>query len=456
MPAQNNHSQTAGSRENAIDGVRVAAIDRSAAAFRDGIRAGDIITHINGEPIEHELDFSFAIATDMLEIGRVRRGAQKTVLVVRASAQPLGIQLVPKPIARCGNKCIFCFIDQQPRGLRQSLYCKDEDFRHSFLHGNYITMCSMSEKDFATIVRLHLSPLYISVHTTDPVVRTRMLRNRRSGAIRSQLAFLEKNGIQFHAQIVVCPGINDGAVLRRSVADLCRLKNGLLSLAIVPVGLTKYHRSGIQAVSSAQASAIVGSAAQWSETDRKRRGFRRVFVSDEFYIRAGRPIPPRVFYGDYPQIENGVGLVRQLLEEWRHVKKDLHRKKQRISHRSRAATYALATSRDAYPYLKKIAEALCGFFPGVSIDVFPVINRFYGKTVTVAGLLSARDIIHAYRRAGVCTQRLILPHVVFNTRGVTLDGFTAARLSKNAGIQVAVAHTVADIVSIISHGKTKQ
>ncbi len=368
--------------------MRVARVERNSAGFRAGIRPGDTVLRVNGEAVLHELDFSFLSAAAAFTVELVRRGQTRRVCVERRSARALGVTLSQKPIARCPNRCIFCFVDQLPRGMRKRLYIKDEDVRHSFLNGNYVTLCGAARRDLERIARYRLSPLYISVHATDTRVRTRMLRNPRAAAILDQLRFLERNGIAFHAQIVVCPGINDGAVLRRTLSALRRFRSGLLSLAVVPVGLTRHRSNGLRPVSRGEAARVVALVEKYSDEDRRGTRVRRIFASDEFYLTAGLSVPPRSYYGDYPQIENGVGLVRRLLDRWRSLKPSLGTACRSGRGRAKPWRALVATSKDASPFLERIVLDINAALPSACIEVAAVENRFFGDTVTVAVLLT--------------------------------------------------------------------
>lgn len=269
-----------------------------------------------------ELDFFYFAAASFLEIEIERGDRLGVVELERPEGSTLEVEFYEKPINRCTNRCVFCFIEQMPRGLRSSLYIKDEDFKHSFLNGNYVTLSSATQQDLERIVSIGLSPLYISVQATDLEIRREMLHNKRAPDIKEQLRFLKDNGICFHTQIVVCPGYNDAEVLDQTIRDLLSYESSLLSITLVPVGLTRFRRLPLEAVDKAKALEIFKQVTVFSDKTAL-EGQRRIFLSDEFYIRAGVAIPPVAYYENYPQIENGIGLVRQLLQNASSLKRKL-------------------------------------------------------------------------------------------------------------------------------------
>jgi putative radical SAM enzyme (TIGR03279 family) len=415
---------------NKKHGVIICGIDRTSPFFAAGLRIGDRIVGINNEPVTDELDFHYSAAHDRLRVEAVRAEEKVVFDVHRDEGCASGVTLAEQPIHRCANRCVFCFIDQMPPGLRRSLYIKDEDIRLSLFNGNYLTMSTFRTRDIERIVRLGLSPLYISVHATDPEVRRRMLRNAKMPDVTDQLAALAAGGIRFHTQIVVCPGFNDGRVLSRSLRELLAFGESLLSVAVVPVGLTRFHENGLRQVDEAAAAT--------------HDGFRKVFLADEFLIKAGLPIPPRAYYGDYPQIENGVGIVRQFIDAWQSSKRKLRREGVRRIRRS----MLVATSVSAYPFVAKAVKEFAELFVEGEVATVAVENRLCGSMVTVAGLLSAGDIISHLRpmlRRSTCDE-VVVPSVMFNFAGYTLDGFSPERLGRRLGIPVRVIDSMEDLL----------
>jgi putative radical SAM enzyme (TIGR03279 family) len=432
-------------------GLTIHSVAKGLPAWKAGLRKGDVVLSINDDPVTDEVDFRFGTAQPVSEIRVLRKAAPLTKLLKRSPGTLVGVRFTDQGLARCSNHCIFCFIDQMPKGLRRSLYIKDEDARHSFANGNYVTLGAMTFEELEQICCLGLSPLYVSVHATDLRVRRTMLGNMHVPDIMRQLGFLEKNGISFHTQIVVCPGFNTGAILARSLDDLCSFTKGLLSIAVVPVGLTRYRRNILKHVDRDEALRICTHVMSESEKDRRRHGRRRIFLADEMFVLAGLSIPSRSYYEDYPQIENGVGLVRSLLDEWKNIKRNHIRKPSGQAARkySRRRRVLIVTSESAYPFIKKIAVRICGIFPGVVAEAFAVRNEFFGGKVTVAGLLTGSDIIKQVKEAKAGWGRIVLPGIIFNHRGHTLDGYSAERIRKSLGVRVAVVHSLAELVPLL-------
>jgi putative radical SAM enzyme (TIGR03279 family) len=369
----------------------------------------------------------------------------------RTHGEDLGIRFKDRPIHRCCNNCIFCFIDQMPLGLLKSLYVKDEDYRYSFTNGNYLTLSRASPGQLSHIIEMGLSPLYISVHATAPAVRNRMLGNTRTFDIMDQLRFLEKNDVRFHAQIVVCPGINDGRVLKRSIEDLLSFKTGLMSIAVVPVGLTRYRKNPLQSVTAENAHAICRDIALLSDADFISTGARRVFLADEFFIKAGKPIPPTKYYEDFPQIENGVGLIRQLLQEWKSLKRQYTDRPISASSpgNQKKKKYLVITSASAFAYIASIMREMEKVLPAVCIETVWVRNAFFGESVTVAGLLTAHDLIATAKPIARSFKKIFIPSVMFNVRGYTMDGFSKARLEKQIKRRIEVISDLSEMITAL-------
>lgn len=425
-------------------GIRIRALSSRSPFYRAGLRKGDRIAAINGAPVRDELDFRFHAAAASQSVAFLRHGRQGIVSVSRRAGVVPGIDFSEKPIRRCSNRCIFCFIDQMPPGLRGSLYVKDEDLTHSFLSGNYVTLTNATSRDFDRLAAIGLSPLFVSVHATDPAVRKHLLGVSNAPPVMGQLRLLGKKNISFHTQIVVCPGYNDGAVLERTVRDLFSLGRRLLSIAVVPVGLTRFRRFPLRPVDRATAGAVADTVSRLSDADRRRTGVRRLFLADEFFLGAHRPIPPRSYYEDFPQIENGVGLVRLLMETWSRARRSISGKRRALK---RKKNLLLVTSISAARFLRAIAAQAERVRPGVSITVMPVENRFFGASVTVAGLLTARDVLRDVR-AAPAADRVIVPAVMFNHAGYTLDGYSLPRISRESGRRFSALTSVDELLRI--------
>jgi putative radical SAM enzyme (TIGR03279 family) len=432
-----------------VQGITVNAVAAGLPGQACGIRKGDQVLSVNGIPVADETDFRFGTAQQVSHV-MVRRNRNVISLkLLRPHNTETGVTFADAGIAWCSNHCIFCFIDQMPPGLRASLYVKDEDVMHSFVNGNYVTLAAMTRARLGRLCRLGLSPLYVSVHATDHAVRQRMLGNRNIGDIMDQLTFLERNGIRFHAQIVVCPGFNDGPVLTRTILDLCGFAKGLLSVAVVPVGLTKYQNRVLKPVGRDEAQRICSEVAALGDSDLRRIGRRRVFCADELFIAAGLPMPPGRYYEEYPQLENGVGLVRRLLDEWRTAKRALAAGRTTRRNAARARPVLLVTSESAYPYIARFAGELPEFFPCLQILAIAAKNDFFGGHVTIAGLLTAADIIRAVKKTGCRGARVILPGVVLNRFGHTLDGYSLKRIGTTLGAAVSAAGSISELVRLL-------
>jgi putative radical SAM enzyme (TIGR03279 family) len=434
-----------------IPGLRVKSVAKGLPAWKSGIRKGDTVVSVNGMPVSDEIDFRYSTAQPVSQILIRRRGVVFEKRLKRPHTIMLGIGFHEPSVHRCSNHCVFCFIDQMPKGLRKSLYVKDEDIKHSFVNGNYVTLTALTQADLERICGLGLSPLYVSVHATDIRVRRRMLGSRHIPDVMEQLRFLEKNGVFFHTQIVVCPGFNNGEVLARTMADLLSLKKGLLSIAVVPVGLTRYTRPQLRPVDRGEARRICSRVAMLGEKDRLRNRRRRVFPADELFILAGLPFPGRRYYEAFPQIENGVGLVRQFLDEWKSARPGiaaavLASRKRRL-HRGR--TSLMVTSESAFPFVSRIAADLSKMAPGSEVRVCAARNEFFGGKVTVAGLLTAQDIVRAVKKTKVRWHTVAVPGVVFNFRGHTLDGYSPGRLGKRLGSSVMVVESLKQCAELV-------
>ena len=359
-------------------------------ADRLGLRAGDLLESIAGEPIIDQIDYQALTAKSRFEM-TIRRGEDLLILPVRKQDwEPLGLTLDqtivsnPRP---CRNHCIFCFIDQMPPGMRKTLYVKDDDWRLSLMMGNYITMTNIDDAEFDRIIRRRVSPLFISVQCTDPDMRVKMLRNPRAGEIMDKLLTLKANGIRFHCQIVLCPGWNDGEILMKSIRELAELAPAAQSIALVPIGLTK-HRDGlpyIKPYDKDMATELIESVKPLQEKFLKEMGTRFVFPADEFYCLSGLPVPEDGEYEDYPQIENGVGMLRMFETDLQYAAEDYP------VAQTPPRKLCIATGTSIAPFLQRLADQYAP--KGTVVEVLPIINHFFGETVTVAGLITGGDLV---------------------------------------------------------------
>lgn len=416
-----------------VSGVVVASVRRRSDAAAAGLQPGDRILAINGHPLRDAIDFRFYGAEDELRLTVERADTTRPLTLLRRRGD-VGVELVPprpRDIATCANACVFCFIHQNPRGLRKSLYVKDDDFRLSFLHGNYITLSDLDEADLQRIETQRLSPLYISVHATDPELRHRLLgRPRHSAEILPRLTRLAAVGIRMHAQIVLCPGLNDGPHLQRTIVDLSALYPHVVTAAIVPVGLTR-HRERLPALrllTAEEARGLVDTVAGWQTDFLPRLGSRFVFLGDEVYLLAGRPMPPAAAYEGFSIAEDGIGLVRRFED-------DLARASRlEAPARRRPVTVVSGTL-----YGPRLAGLLAACPAGREARVAVVPNDLFGRAIGVAGLLAGRDIQRHLGELADPGEEVLIPAVaVRDGDGVFLDDLRPADLARTLGIAVRV------------------
>ena len=370
------------------------------------ISPGSNITRINDQKIEDFLEFHFYNDVSKTRRVQVKKNGRLRTILYRPN-QPIAVTLESPRYRQCENHCDFCFIKRLPKNLRKELYFRDDDYRLSFLFGNFLSLTNVHEKDIARIVRLRLSPLYVSVQTTDPKLRVQLFKNEKASAIIKTMSKLIKGGVKLHCQIVVIPGFNSGKNLIRTIEDLGSMYPGVLSIGIVPVGKTKYCRR-MPSVTKRMAQSIIELGRDYHKRFRKEYGRGLVYIADEFFTKTGQPIPPRQYYDDLPQYENGIGMVRTFLDEIDQTKKVKNTK----------GRFLILTGTSAYPFLNILKAKLN---PHIKFDIEPVKNHFFGLSVTVSGLLSARDINRKINTLNVKYDRIILPPNCVNERKQFLD-----------------------------------
>ena len=411
----------------------VAEVRPRTAAAAAGLAVGDRIMAINAQPLRDAIDFQFYGGDDRLDLSVEREGRRRALRLVRRPGADLGVELeAPRPaeIATCANKCVFCFIHQLPRGMRRSLYVKDDDFRLSFLHGNYITLSDLDEAALARIIEQRLSPLYVSVHATDPDLRWELLgKPRHSAEILPRLERLAKAGIRMHAQIVLCPGLNDGEHLERTVHELSPLHPHIATTAIVPVGLTR-HRERLPELRNLrddEARALVATVEAWQGRFLPALGSRFVFLGDEVYLQAGCSLPTAEAYEGFLVAEDGIGLVRRFEDDLA-----------RTAARPRAdASGRRVTVVSGTLYGPRLAARVASLAPAARVVGVP--NHFFGGTVAVAGLLTGQDIQRELASAGDLGEAVLVPAVALRDgEGVFLDDLTPADLSRSLGVPVVM------------------
>jgi putative radical SAM enzyme (TIGR03279 family) len=422
-------------------GVRVLAVTAGGLAAGAGVRPGDRLLKVNGTSLRDLVDFHVLAGEEQLGLEIERGGTRCSLTLTRHWGRDLGLECEPPAageISTCANKCVFCFIHQLPRGLRRSLYVKDDDYRLSFLHGNYITLTDLPDSEIERIVDLHLSPLYVSVHATDPALRHFLLGQPKTrGDLLARMRRLASGGIRMHAQIVLCPGLNDGVHLAQTVSELSALHPAVATVAVVPVGLTR-HREGLyplRSVTPAEARGVLAAIHGWQAEHLRERGTRLVFAADELYLAAGAPIPPEAAYEGFPVVEDGIGLVRRFEDEWT-------REQRRWRRGRRAPRRATVVTGELFaPVLGRLLARWP--VPGAAVTVMAVPNEFFGRAISVAGLLTGSDIARALAGRDL-GDRVLVPSVAFQeTRGVLLDDVSGADLARHLGVPVTVPATSA-------------
>ena len=418
-------------------GAVVAQVEAASLGEELGIVPGDRIITINNREIEDLIDYNFQIADQDLEIELEKASGEVWVLEVEKDwDEDLGISFQDNTfdgIRACKNKCIFCFVDQMPPDMRQSLYVKDDDYRMSFLHGNFITMSNVAEEELQRIIAMNLSPLYISIHTTNPELRVRMLKNPKAGEVLDRLRRLVEAGIELHGQIVLVPGVNDSEELERTLKDLYELYPGLQSLAVVPVGLTKFRDrlENLRQFSASEAREVTSMIDKFRGLQLEKGENPLFYSADEFYVLSKQEVPALDYYADFPQTENGVGLVRLFLEEFKEIEGELP--KQIPSLR-----LTWVTGVSAADYLNQIAKRLVNEIKGLSIEVRTITNHYFGSTVTVSGLVTAKDILDELQNQDL-GEYLMLPSVMLKKgEEMFLDGVTLEELTNLLGVETIV------------------
>jgi putative radical SAM enzyme (TIGR03279 family) len=411
--------------------MKITEVEPGSIAAEAGLRPGDELLEINAHSMHDSIDLRFHEIDADLMLKVSRSGEVILFDIEKDDGERLGIEIEEMKVLCCGNDCIFCFVDQNPKGLRRELYIRDGDYRLSFLYGNYTTMTSAGPAILRRIIDQRLSPQYISVHVTDYEVRKHLMGLKKDDKILEKIALLHDNGIAMHTQIVLCPGINDGDVLRRTVFDLYKYQKQIHSLAIVPVGLTGHRMNlhTLRKVDPVCARTLLETVEVWQKQFRREisRGF--VYPSDEFFILAGRPIPPARYYDGFPQVENGVGLVRSFLRDFTRQARSFPK---RLSGRRKLA---LATGELAGPFMRNEIVRRLKKIQGLDVKLTVVPNLLYGRSVTVAGLLSGKCLYSALKDEA---DLLLLPPDIVNADGLMLDDMRVPELEAKLRMPVMV------------------
>ncbi|MFO7809843.1 MAG: DUF512 domain-containing protein [Candidatus Delongbacteria bacterium] len=410
--------------------LKVTAIEKDSSAFKEGISKGDQILSVNGNDVDDALDFNFYSSEENITL--LLAGKTGPYKVQFGHPGSNGITVEEIKVRHCGNKCIFCFVDQNPKGLRKTIYIKDEDYRFSFLYGNYFTLTNITQRELDKIIKMRLSPLYISVHATDDGVRKKLLGIKKDDDLITKMKFLTDNGIELHTQAVICPGINDGEELKKTIRDLRELYPGVRSLAVVPVGLTGHRGklTQIEPVNKKSAGETVKIISDFNEEFSKDIGTNFVFAADEFYLKAGIDLPDEDHYEGYLQYEDGIGMARDFTERFNESKdlipKDIIKQ----------TSVTIVTGELFYRILKNIVLPQLSKVKNLEIRLVKAENRLFGKSVTVAGLLGGNDIADAAGKAKEKKEILLIPSTCLNFDGIFLDGMTMSELSKITGYKV--------------------
>ena len=418
--------------------VKIQSVIQGSSSAHAGILDGDVLRSINGNAIRDVLDYRFYLTDTSVRLELERNGIPYSVVLNKGEYDDIGLEFETPLMDKkhtCKNACVFCFIDQMPKGMRETLYFKDDDDRLSFLHGNYVTLTNLGEEDIERIIRMHISPVNVSVHTTNPQLRVQMMKNKRSGEVLAYLPRLAEAGIALCTQIVLCKGLNDGAELDRSMRDLAKLFPALRSCAIVPVGLTKFRDKlyPLELFSPEECAKVIKQVTSFGDECLKAYGSRLFYCSDEFYVRAGLPLPSDDYYEDYSQIENGVGMLTSLESEFDFALEDLEDELKRFCP---PRTVSIATGAAAYDHLLRLSEKLMARVEGLEIRVHRIVNHFFGESVTVAGLLTGKDVSEQLTGKDLGDE-LLFPAVMLRADGdVFLDDMTPDELSKRLGVPV--------------------
>ncbi len=416
--------------------MQILEVTPGSLAADAGIVAGDRLIAVNDQKVRDFLDLHLWLGEEHLELTLEHAdvyGAPFTVTIERVYGRELGFTFPDARIRICGNDCPFCFVDQLPEGLRKNLYIRDDDYRFSYLYGHFITLTNLKEREFERVIEQQLSPLYVSVHALDPEARAKILVSPRAGEIRQRLEQLIEGGITLHTQIVLVPGVNDGAILEETVFGLAEYYPAIQSVSVVPVGLTA-HRGDLPPVATfdrVHAGKAVETVRRWGRAMKRRTGETFCYVADEFLLLAGKPIPPARYYGDFGQRENGIGLVRSFLMFLDAAQP----RGADLVERGIRRVWVL-TGESFGGVLQGKIEVLRARIPEVEIHVVPIENRLFGRPVTCGGLLGGRDLLHAARGRVAAGDLVLVPDEAINDKGIFLDELSPADLSRELGVPV--------------------
>lgn len=417
--------------------VEIKNIVRNSPVCNTGIKSGDVLVAINGEEINDVLDYMFYASETSVDMEIMRDGKKFSVRVEKDEYDDIGLEfdsfLMDKKQS-CRNKCVFCFIDQMPPNMRETLYFKDDDARLSFLQGNYVTLTNLEQRDIDRIIKMKLN-INVSVHTTNPELRVKMMHNRFAGEKLKYIYQLAENGIMLNCQIVCCPNLNDGDELRRSLTDLGGLMPNISSMAVVPVGLTKFREGlfPLECFTKEKAGETIDIISEFQQIFLEKYGTRTVFPSDEFFLIAQRDLPSADYYEDYPQYENGVGMLRSLIDEFDNALETAEWEggKRHVS---------IATGYSVYDTVKSLAEKAERKFPLLRVDVYRIRNDFFGETITVTGLITGRDLSAQLEGKDLGDNLLISSSMLMRNEKIFLDDMTVEEAEKKLDVKIRVTN----------------
>jgi putative radical SAM enzyme (TIGR03279 family) len=413
-------------------------VEKDSIAEELGIEPGDILLAINGQPVRDVFDYRYLINEEYLEMTiKTIQGEEVVAEIEKDYDEDIGIVFesgLMDNAKSCRNKCIFCFIDQLPKGMRDTLYFKDDDSRLSFLQGNYVTLTNMSEEDIQHIIFYHLSPINVSVHTTDLELRKKMLQNPNADKVLSIMKRLADAGIEMNLQVVLCRGINDGEILDKTIADCASFFPHAKSMSVVPIGLTRYRDNLYPMVPFDKESsiAVIQQVQRWQKKLKKEIGTSFVFASDEFYLKADRGMPSCEEYEDFAQYENGIGMIALMEAEFLEALEELNPKD------SRERTFSIATGEAAYALISRLASRLIERCPKYHIQVFAIKNDFFGGEITVSGLLTGQDIIKQLKGKDLGEYLMLPDSLLRNDTTVLLDDITIEDIEKALDIPIKI------------------
>lgn len=415
--------------------VKIKSVLPASIAEKKGIEAGDTLLSIDENEINDVLDYNFYLSDGRLKLQILKSGGKtKTVRLKRSEDEDIGLEFetyLMDSQHTCKNKCIFCFIDQLPGGMRKSLYFKDDDSRLSFLFGNYVTLTNLDDAEVDRIIKMHISPVNISVHTMNPELRVKMMKNPRAGECLKYISRFTQSGIQVNAQLVLCPGINDGEELEFSLRELFKLGNNLQSVACVPVGLTCHRKNlcELKCYDKDSAGEVIDTIDRLNAEMKEQGKNGCAYAADEFYLYAERPMPSYEYYGDFPQLDNGVGMWTLLKDEFMQALESAPVSDVEI-------TKSLVTGSAAYPLMCELTEEAMKKFKGLKVYVYEVKNRLFGESITVSGLIGGNDIIYTLSGKEKGAELIIPPNCLRSEGDMFLDDVTVDELSEAVGVPV--------------------